>query len=175
MDGDADGALHLQWHWDDAGLQEMIDRHFGKTLLFSDHLDWTDAAIVAAYRGQAKIEDAFRQMKDTHSVNWRPLFHRRDAMIRVHAAYCVFALLLASLLQREVRRAGLTTGFSTIMETLAGIKPVVDQPRDEHHRRSVPGSVRLNRRSADQERLFHLLGLSRFHPEVSASKTGTTQ
>ena len=171
---DSAGAIHLHWHWDNAAMQQMIDRHYGKTLLFSDHLEWTDEQMVAAYRSQAKIEDAFKQMKDTHFVNWRPLFHRRDHMIRVHAAYCVFALLLASLLQREVHRAGMISGFTTVMETLAGIRAVVDLPHDDHHRRSVPVSIRLTRRSPDQERLFQLLGLTRFHPEVPASKTGTT-
>jgi transposase len=168
-----DGSLQLQWHWDDEGLQQMIDRHFGKTLLFSDHPDWTDEQIVAAYRSQAKIEDAFKQMKDTQFVNWRPLYHRLDGMIRVHAAYCVFALLLASLLQRELRRGGASVGFTALMETLAGIRAVVDVPRDEQQRRSVPVSIRLTRRSAEQERLFQLLGLSRFHPEVPARKTRT--
>ena len=64
----------------------------------------------------------------------------------------------------------MSVGFTALMETLAGIRAVVDVPQQ---RRSMPVSIRLTRRSADQERLFQLLGLTRFHPEVPARKTRT--
>ena len=171
---DEAGVLHLSYHWDEAAMQAMIDRHFGKTLLFSDQLGWTDEQIVAAYRSQAKIEDAFKQMKDPHFVSWRPLLHWTDQKVRVHAAYCVFALLLAALLQREVRHAGLTPSLDALLETLAGIKGVIDLPRPGGRRRSLPVSIRLTRREPEEERLFQILGLARFHPEVTPTMTGTT-
>jgi len=95
----------------------MIDLHFGKTLLFTDRNDWSDEQVIAAYRSQAKIEDAFRQMKDAQFVCWRPLLHWTDQKVRVHAAYCVFALLLSALLLREVRRAGVVIGLDLLLET----------------------------------------------------------
>ena len=69
------GVLGLTYSWDDAGMQAMIDRHFGKTLLFTDQSPWTDQQIIAAYRSQAKLEDAFKQMNDPRFVRWR----RREA------------------------------------------------------------------------------------------------
>jgi transposase len=171
---DDDHAVHLSYSWDDAGLQAMIDMHFGKTLLFTDRTDWTDEQIVAAYRSQAKIEDAFRQMKDAHFVSWRPLLHWTDQKVRVHAAYCVLALLLSSLLLREVRRAGIDTGMDRLLETLSGIKGVIDLPRQSSRNKSVPVAIRLTRRDPEQERLFQSLGLQRFHPEPPKTKAGTT-
>jgi transposase len=170
---DVRGVVHLSYRWDEDAMQAMIDRHFGKTLLFSDQLAWTDEQVIAAYRSQAQIEDAFRQMKDPHFVSWRPLLHWTDQKVRVHAAYCVFALLLASLLHREVRRAGLSLSLDTLLQTLAGIKGVIDLPRDSR-RRTVPVSIRLTRRDPEEDRLFQLLGLARFHPEGPAPQTGTT-
>jgi hypothetical protein len=150
-------------------MQAMIERYFGKTLLFTDQAHWTDREILAAYRSQAKIEDAFKQMKDPHFVSWRPLLHWTDQKVRVHAAYCVFALLLSALLHREVRRADPdhTPAFDTLMESLAQIRGVVDLPRDGDRKRTMPVSIRVTRREPEQERLFQLLGLQRFHPEVA--------
>jgi transposase len=170
---DADGVVQLTFDWDDAALQSMIDRHFGKTLLFSDRTDWTDEQIIAAYRSQAKIEDAFKQWKDPHFVSWRPLLHWTDQKVRVHAAYCTFALMLSSLLLREVRRAGITTDLAGLLHTLAGIKGVIDLPRDNSRHRTVPVSIRLTRREPNEQRLFELLGLQRFQPE-GTTMTGTT-
>ncbi len=87
----------LTTHWDDAAIAAFQEQHFGKTLLFTDHTDWSAPAIVAAYRGQGSLENAFRQMKDPHFVTSRPVFHWTDQKIQVHAACCVWALLLASL------------------------------------------------------------------------------
>ena len=171
---DDSGVLRLTYSWDDVALQAMIDRHFGKTLLFTDQTDWPDEAIVAAYRRQAKIEDAFRQMKDAHFVSWRPLLHWTDQEVRVHAGYCVAALLFSSLLLQEVRRAGTVVGLPGFLETLASIKGVIDLPRAAGRNASVPVAIRLSRREQDAERLFQLLDLQRFHPERPTRPTGTT-
>ena len=177
VNADDAGVVQLSYRWDDDAMQAMVDLYFGKTLLFTDRTKWTDEEIIAAYRSQAKIEDAFKQMKDPHFVTWHPLFHWTNQKIMVHAAYCVFALLLSALLEREVRRAdpGKAPGFDTLMETLAQIQGVVDFPKDANHKRSVPVSIRLTRREPEQERLFKLLDLQRFHPEVPKSpQIGTT-
>ncbi|MEW6524971.1 MAG: hypothetical protein AB1445_15805 [Bacillota bacterium] len=53
------------------------------------------------------MEAAFRRLKDPYFVSWSPMFHWTDQKIRVHAFYCVLALALTSLLQREVHQLGL--------------------------------------------------------------------
>ena len=64
----------------------------------------TGGAIVSAYRSQYHIEDAFKQMKNPDFLGWIPMFHWTDSKIQVHAFSCVLALLLTSLLQRELAR-----------------------------------------------------------------------
>jgi transposase len=172
---DANAVVQLSFHWDDTALQAMIDRHFGKTLLFSDRTDWSDEQIIAAYRSQAKIEDAFKQWKHPLFVSWRPLLHWTDQKVRVHAAYCTWALLLSALLLRQARRAGITTDLAGLLHSLAEIKTVIDLPRDDLHRRTAPVSIRLSRRQPDQQKLFDLLGLHRFQPEVTSTQTGATR
>lgn len=156
-----DGSLHLSTTWDEAAIAQLVEQQFGKTILFTDHTDWDPAQIIAAYRGQGSLENAFRQMKDPHFVTFRPVFHWTDQKIRVHAAYCVLALLLASLLHREARAAGFTGSFDALMETLSDIRMVVDLPEGA---RRKPINVRLTRRTPDQDRLFHRLGLVAYQP-----------
>jgi transposase len=156
------GVIQLRYEWDQAALDRLAERHLGKTVLFTDHLDWTDEAVIAAYRSQAHIEDAFKQMKDPHFVSWWPMFHWTDQKIRVHAAYCVLALLLGSLLHRHVRGAGIAIGFDALIETLAGIRGVLDLPAGGQRRRSSL-QVRLTRRTPLQQQLFNLLGLAAYH------------
>ena len=87
--------------WED--LQERV---LGKSVIFSDHSDWSNEQIVEAYHSQYHIEDAFKQMKDTKYLSFRPLRHFTDDHIRVHAFYCVLALTLASLLNKELEMMG---------------------------------------------------------------------
>ncbi len=86
----------------------------------------------------------------------------------------LFALVLSSLLLREVRTAGITTDLDGLLQTLGGVRAVVDLPRDDPRRRTIPVSIRLTRREPNEERLFQLLGLQRFHPEVPTTKIGAT-
>lgn len=161
--------------WDDAAIAAFQEQHFDKTLLFTDRTDWSAAAIVAAHRGQGSLENAFRQMKDLPFVTFRPIFHCShffrcfrcfhcfhwtDQKIRVHAAYCPLGLLLASLLHREARSAGITDGFDTVLEALADIKLVADLPVSGRRQRPI---LRVTALTADQDKLFRHFGLPAYH------------
>ena len=84
----------------------LRERKLGKSILFTDHGDWSNEQIVGAYRSQYHVESAFKQMKDTKYLSFRPIRHFTDDNIRVHAFYCVLALMLASLLNKEVEDMG---------------------------------------------------------------------
>ena len=99
-------GLELTFRTDQAALDRLYRVQFGKTILFTDNADWSEEQIVLAYRSQYHIEDAFKQMKNPHFLGWSPMFHWTDSNIQVHAFYCVLALLLTSLLQRELAGKG---------------------------------------------------------------------
>jgi transposase len=99
-------GLELTFRTDQVALEQLCRVQFGKTLLFTDNIGWTDDQIVSAYCSQYHIEDAFKQMKDPHFLGWSPMFHWTDTKIQVHAFYCVLALLLTSLLQRDLAQKG---------------------------------------------------------------------
>ena len=160
-----DKGLELNFGTDQTALDQLCQLQFGKTILFTDNSDWSDEQIVLAYRSQYHIEDAFKQMKNPHFLGWSPMYHWTDSKIQVHAFYCVLALLLTSLLQRELARKGEPLSINRMLEELGGIREtLVVYPRSQGQRKN-PTATCLTRMSALQQRLFTHLGLQRFvHP-----------
>lgn len=85
-------------------------------------MDWGDADIIAAYRSQGTLANAFRQMKDPQFVTVTPMFHWTDPKIRVHLVICVMALMVVSLLHRQARKGGFDQGFDALLDALGGIR-----------------------------------------------------
>jgi len=157
-------GLQLTYHTDQAALDRLCRVQFGKTILFTDNADWPDEQIVLAYRSQYHIEDAFKQMKNPHFLGWRPMLHWTDSKIQVHAFYCVLALLLSSLLQRELARKGEPLSINRMLEELGSIREtLVVYPRRKGQRR-FPTATCLTRMNALQQRLFSSLGLQQYTP-----------
>jgi transposase len=157
-------GLQLDFHTDQAAIDRLCRVHFGKTILFTDNNGWSDESIVLAYRSQYHIEDAFRQMKNPHFLGWSPMFHWTDSKIRVHAFYCVLALLLTSLLQRELAHQGESHSINRILEELGSIREtLVIYPRRQGQRTSDTATC-LTQMNSLQQRLFSLLNLQRYAP-----------
>ena len=157
-------GLELTFSTDHSELQHLCQMQFGKTILFTDNAAWSDDRIVLAYRSQYHIEDAFKQMKNPQFLGWSPMFHWTDSKIRVHAFYCVLALLLTSLLQRELAQKGVELSVNRMLEELGGIREtLIVYPRRQGQRKS-PTATCLTRRNPLQERLFALLNLQQYAP-----------
>ena len=157
-------GLELTYSTDQAALDRLCRVQLGKTILFTDNADWSDEDIVGAYRSQYHIENAFRQMKNPHFLGWSPMFHWTDSKIQVHAFYCVLALLLTSLLQRELARQGEQLSVNRILEELGGIQEtLIVYPRRQGQRKHATATC-LTRMNPLQSRLFSLLDLKRYAP-----------
>jgi len=151
----------------------LQDTLLGKNILFTDNESWTDADIVRAYRGQYHIEEVFKRMKNPHFVSWRPLGHWTDQKIRVHAFYCVLALLLASLLRRSLAQKGLLLSIPKILAELSNIKEVALLYGGS--RNQTQPVVTYSQMSPLQQRLVQLLNLERHQvskePDTVSSKS----
>ena len=66
--GEEGGLPTLTYAFNEAAWQDLRATLLGKTLLFTDNHDWSDADIVRGYRAQHHIEGAFRQMKRPHRI-----------------------------------------------------------------------------------------------------------
>jgi transposase len=160
-------GLELSFSAKQAAIDRLCRVQFGKTILFTDNTDWSEEEIVLAYRSQYHIEDAFKQMKNPHFLGWSPMFHWTDSKIQVHAFYCVLALLLTSLLQRELARSGLQLSINHMLEELAGIRETLIVYPRRQGQRQFPTATCLTRMSASQQRLFSALELQRYLPTPS--------
>lgn len=150
----------LRYHLDQAAWNHLQRTLLGKNILFTDQTEWGDEAIVRAYRGQYHIEEAFKRMKNPHFVSWRPLHHWTDQKIRVHAFYCVLALLLSSLLRRTLAQKGIELSIVKMFETLEDIKEVALIYRGA--RSKTRPVITYSRLSALQQRVVNALDLWHF-------------
>ncbi|MEW6523067.1 MAG: hypothetical protein AB1445_05765 [Bacillota bacterium] len=105
------------------------------------------------------MEAPFRRLKDPYFVSWSPMFHWTDQKIRVHAFYCVLALALTSLLQREVHQLGLDLSIDTLLHTLNGIQEVAVSYPESARRKDT---IVLRKTTPEQKQLFDLLNLRRY-------------
>lgn len=110
--------------WCDLEEYRRLHQHyFGLRVLITDRSEWTTAQIVEAYRGQSRVEAAFRDLKDPGMLSTRPQFHWTDQKLQVHAFMCVTAYLLVRLLWWRARRdANFAGGARNLLAQLAQIR-----------------------------------------------------
>lgn len=157
-----DGLPALQYRFAQEAWECLQTELLGKTILFTDNDDWTDAQIVTGYRAQHHIESGFRQMKDPQCIALRPQRHWTDQKVRVHVFTCVLALMLVSLLRRTLHGAGLSLSIPRMIELLAGIRETTMLFP------SAPGTdtpvtrTALTRMTPEQQQLYAVLDLQRY-------------
>lgn len=103
--------------------QRLNQRYFGLRVLITDRAEWSTGEIVAAYRGQSRVEAAFRDLKNPGMLAIRPQFHWTDQKLRVHVFVCVMAYLLVTLLHRRaVQRAAFVGSAQRLLAELGAIR-----------------------------------------------------
>ncbi len=154
--------MRLTWKTKPKAKDELEDELFGKRVIFTDHDDWSIADVIAGYRSQSEVEADFRQMKDTKVVSFSPMFHWTDQKIRVHAFYCVLALMVARLMCRETERAEIPMSVRELLSHLEGIQETVLLYQGDRGR---PRARRmLTEMNYIQGRLSELFGLDAYAP-----------
>lgn len=154
------GLPVLSYSVDHKALDRVFRDRLGKTILFTDNDSWGNAEIILAYRGQFRVEQAFETMKDPHFVSWSPMWHWTDHNIRVHAFYCVLALTLASLLQRELHAHDIQVTIEKGIEELSSISEVtlIKKKKGSQHEPVVV----LSKRNSLQQKMLDALNLLRY-------------
>ena len=160
--GEREGLPTLSYRFDHRAWQRLQKTLLGKTLLFTDNDDWTDADIVRGYRAQHHVESAFRCMKDPHHISLRPQHHWTDQKVEVHVFCCVLALMLCSLLRRELHHRGIDRSVPDLLEQLDKIRQVGVVYPPSGNRRAPTLQMTLSRMSADQRALYDTLDLGRY-------------
>ena len=155
------GHVVLSFSTNTTAVARLHHRLFGKNILFTDNKDWSNEEIISGYREQYVIENAFKQMKHPVFVSWKPRFHWTDQKIRVHAFYCVLALTVASLLQRELSRKGVEISIPKMLKNLSAIKEVaIFYP--ENKVSGSPVKISLSKMTKLQQKLFRSFDLRKY-------------
>jgi len=157
------GQLDFTFWIDPVAFENLKRIRLGKRILCTDNHTWTTEEIILGSRAQSHIENAFKQMKDPHWVSFSPAFHWTDQKLRVHAFYCVLALMLSSLLQRKVAHAGIHLTIPTLYEQLSAITEIVNlhAPGTESGRGRLRAQYVLSERTPFQDKLCRILDVYR--------------
>jgi transposase len=109
----------LSWHVDPKRRRLLETTRLGRRVLCTDHHNWSNERIVAAFRGQWNVEELFRRAKKGSVSPWGPSFQRADGSLRLHTFATVIGLMLVSLAKIAL---GTNASVRSMMEGLAGIK-----------------------------------------------------
>ena len=157
-----DGLPSLTYRFDRRAWERLQKTLLGKTILFTDNDDWTDADIVRGYRAQHHVETAFRGMKDPHHICLRPQHHWTDQKIEVHVFCCVMALMLCSLLRRELHRKGIDRSIPDILDSLGKVREIGVVYPPAEGKRTPRIKTTLSSMPKDRRKLFDALDLGRY-------------
>jgi len=153
------GLPRLRYEVDHAALARLTHERLGRTVLVTDHSDWTPKQVIGTYRSLTRIEEAFKNMKNIAFLHWQPAYHWTTQKIKVHGFYCVLALLLATLARNVAAQAGIDLTIPVLLKELAAIREVaVIYPKGAlaHHK----DHITFSRMTAKQKRLAEALELA---------------
>ena len=155
-DDKVSGIPHLIYSVDHRALQRLSQERLGRTVLVSDHTQWNARQVIEAYRSLSVVEDAFKNMKNTDFLRWQPAHHWTDQKLRVHALYCVLALLAASLARKVAFEAGIDLSLHAFLKELSAIREVavIYPPVSLAHPKD---HITLSRMSVRQKKLAQAL------------------
>lgn len=118
------GLPRLRYEVDHRALAKLTNERLGRTVLVTDHPDWSAKDVIGAYRSLTAIEEAFKNMKNADFLHWQPAYHWTTHKIRVHGFYCVLALLLATLARNTAVKAGIDMSIPALLKELTAIREV---------------------------------------------------
>jgi transposase len=152
------GHLDFIFSTDFNAFEKLKRIRLGKRILCTDNDDWSTEQIILASRAQYHVEDAFKQMKNPHWVSFSPAFHWTDQKLRVHAFYCVLALMLSSLLQLKAAKANIPLTIPALYEQLSDIEEIINlyAPESKSKRGRLRAEYILSERTPLQDKLCNI-------------------
>jgi len=76
----------------------------GRQIALTNRHDWSNEEILLAYRGQSKVEYAFRTLKNPYHMAVRPQYHWTDQKIEAHFLMCIIGYLLSVYTYEKVKK-----------------------------------------------------------------------
>ena len=154
-----EGKWRLQFDFDTAAWQRLVDHRLGRTVLLTNRMDWTAEQVALGYSGQQEIERVFRGLKDGDWLGWGPMYHRTDRKIRIHAFYCMLGISLLQYLHKQAQGAWNGISIEQLLEELRQIQQFVllYPPQGEKGPNRI--ATVLSKQTLPQQALAKTLGL----------------
>lgn len=158
-----DGRWRLQFEFDTAAWQRLVDHRLGRTVLLTNRMDWSAEQVAIGYSGQQEIEKVFRGLKDGDWLGWGPMYHWTDRKIRIHAFYCMLGISLLQHLHKQAQ--GAWNGISTeqLLEELRQIQQFVLLYPPQGEKGPNRLATVLSKQTLTQQALAKTLGLDQLH------------
>ena len=154
-----DGRWHLQFDFDHQALEQLMANRLGRTVLVTNHRDWTAEQVVTAYSGQQHIEQVFRGLKDGDWLGWGPMYHWTDQKIRVHAFYCMLGISLLQCIRRQAEAAWPGLSTEELLDQLRQIQKYTLLYPSQGGKGPNRVATVLSKQTLIQQRLVNVLGL----------------
>ena len=118
-----DGGISFTYYIDHEAFMNLQKNILGRKILVTNRHEWTSGEIILAYRGQSKVEYAFRTIKNPHHLAIRPQYHWTDQKIKVHFMICIIGYLLTMVAYMKAKeKAGYQKSINRFMEDLKNIR-----------------------------------------------------
>ncbi|MBV8477493.1 MAG: hypothetical protein JOZ36_12570 [Acidobacteria bacterium] len=154
---------HLQFDFDSAAFSQLLKHRLGRTVLVTNHLDWSAEQVVASYAGQQSIERVFRGLKAGDWLGWEPMHHWTDRKIRIHAFYCMLGISLLHYLHKQAQAAWADLSLEQLLEELDDIKQFILLYPPQGEKGPARTAYVLSQQTLPQQALVKTLGLERLH------------
>ena len=157
------GQWRLQFDFDTAAWQRLVDHRLGRTVLLTNRMDWTAEQVALGYSAQQEIERVFRGLKDGDWLGWGPMYHWTDRKIRIHAFYCMLGISLLQYIHKQAQAAWNGISMEQLLEELRQIQQFVllYPPQGEKGPNRV--ATVLSKQTFPQQALAKTLGLDQMH------------
>jgi transposase len=153
------GRWRLQFEFDTAAWQRLVDHRLGRTVLLTNRMDWTAEQVVVGYSAQQDIERVFRGLKDGDWLGWGPMYHWTDRKIRIHAFYCMLGISLLQYIHKQAQAAWDGISMEQLLEELRQIQQFVLLYPPQGQKGPNRVATVLSKQTLPQQALAKTLGL----------------
>jgi len=158
-----EGRWRLQFDFDTAAWQRLLDQRLGRTVLLTNRMDWTAEQVALGYSAQQDVERVFRGLKDGDWLGWGPMHHWTDRKIRIHAFYCMLGISLLQYIHKQAQAAWNGISMEQLLEELRQIQQFVLLYPPQGAKGPNRVATVLSKQTLPQQALAKTLGLDQLH------------
>ena len=113
--------LSFTYFIDTDAFNKLKTEILGRKIVATNRHEWSSEEILLAYRGQAKVEYAFRNLKNPYHMAVRPQYHWTDQKIEAHFLMCIIGYLLTVYVYKKTKDC-YSRSISNFMNDLKNIR-----------------------------------------------------